>query len=359
MKNIRGQPIIAVALLCAVVFAGCRSIGPGTIPRDRFSYSSALADSWKNQMLLNIVKTRYLDLPIFLDIGQIVSGYSLETSASVGLGVPEKDTMGGNTSTFGGSTRFTDRPTITYNPLTGDKFLEGYLAPIDPAKILFLLQAGYSADFILSLGLDALGGLRNQPVSLGARHQADPDFFRALALLREIQDAAALGVRVDRSAKGPPATVLYFRNSQVAPEVLEKIARVHDLLGLAPDQAEFRVVSSPVRGGPGELTIATRSLSQMLSSLAMGVEVPPAHLARKLTPPVSAALPDQPLLLQVHGGSSRPDDAFVSVPYEGQWFWIASEDWPSKRTFSSILFLFTLANPGTAQNLPTLTISTQ
>ena len=74
MQNLR------CALLCAAVLlvAGCNSVGPTTITRDRFDYSGALADSWKNQMLLNLVKIRYLDLPIYLEVGQIViTSYSI------------------------------------------------------------------------------------------------------------------------------------------------------------------------------------------------------------------------------------------------------------------------------------------
>ena len=65
------------AFLCVtlVLMAGCNSFGPTTISRDRFDYSGALAKSWKNQMLLNLVKMRYLDLPVYLEVGQMVSGY--------------------------------------------------------------------------------------------------------------------------------------------------------------------------------------------------------------------------------------------------------------------------------------------
>jgi len=64
-------------------------------------------------------------------------------------------------------------------------------------------------------------------------------------------------------------------------------------------------------------------------------------------------------LLRVHSDSSKPKDAYVAVPYEGEWFWIANDDWRSKRTFTSILFLFTLADSSGEQKLPTLTIPAQ
>ncbi len=75
-----------IALTAMIALGGCKSIGPHTVEADRIDYSTAVTESWKRQALLNIVKLRYADPPIFIDIGSIVAGYSLETSASIGLG---------------------------------------------------------------------------------------------------------------------------------------------------------------------------------------------------------------------------------------------------------------------------------
>src|SRR5712664_3231019 len=72
------------ALLLLPIFAvtGCASMGPGSVTRDRFDYSEAVGESWKTQMLLNLVKLRYGDIPVFMDVGQVVAGYSLQRTLS-------------------------------------------------------------------------------------------------------------------------------------------------------------------------------------------------------------------------------------------------------------------------------------
>ena len=78
-------------------------------------------------MLLNLVKIPYGDTPVFLDIGQVISGYELEGTITASGNLADKDwrIAGGALGTFlnfGAGGRYLDRPTITYAPLAGERF---------------------------------------------------------------------------------------------------------------------------------------------------------------------------------------------------------------------------------------------
>lgn len=76
---------MAAPFALAIAVAGCSSIGPSTVPRDRTDYLSALANSWKEQTLSNVVHIRYGDTPAFIDVSSIVSSYVLAFSTTKSL----------------------------------------------------------------------------------------------------------------------------------------------------------------------------------------------------------------------------------------------------------------------------------
>ena len=118
----------------------------------------------------------------------------------------------------------------------------------------------------------------------------------------------------------------------------------------------FVVLRGDAPGAPGQLTMQTRSMLQVMVALATYVDVPAEDVAggRALAvPPLPEA---EGPLFRVHCSARRPRDAFCAVRYRDRWFWVDDRDLPSKRMISFVNFLFTLVNFGNESSLPVLTI---
>jgi hypothetical protein len=356
-------PVTGALLSSALVLAaGCGHLGPKTVAVDRFDYGTAIGDSWKQQTLLNIVKLRYMDLPVFMDVASVVSGYSMQTGISVNGTLSSENAIQGNFGAIGGQAIYTDRPTITYVPTTGDNFLRGLITPIDPKNVFFLLQSGYAADFILGLAVESLNGVRNRSTAGGVVREADPEFLRALALLRQVQAAGAFGMRVEEDKAKGSTGVVFFRRDDVSPEIAEKAAEIRRLLKLPPDQQRFVLTYSPTRGAENELAVNSRSMLQIMQAFASHVDVPPAHLKERSAWPslentATGENPEQ--RVRIHSGEHKPGSTFAAVRYRDYWFWIDNGDLLTKRALTVVMFIFTLSETGSPQKLPLITIPAQ
>src|SRR5687768_11654204 len=74
---------IFILILIVTGLSGCASIGPRTVTRDRFDYISAISESWKAQMLFNLVKIRYGDTPVFLDVASVITQTGVQGTLGV------------------------------------------------------------------------------------------------------------------------------------------------------------------------------------------------------------------------------------------------------------------------------------
>ncbi|AHF89338.1 hypothetical protein OPIT5_02740 [Opitutaceae bacterium TAV5] len=334
--------------------------------RDRFDYSSAVTESWKRQTLLNIVKLRYLDPPIYVDVGQIVAGYQIEMFGGFGA---EIHGPGGRADSFGSARmegRYIDRPTITYTPMTGNKFVAGLVTPLSPAALFSTIQAGWPAEAMLLLGTSAINGLGNEE----STRLADPRFLRVALLMNELQRSGVISIRVITGKDdAQPATLLTIRSKNVPPEVAEQAVELRRLLGLNPDATEFRLVHGNIASSDTEIAVQTRSLLHVTGALAMHVEIPDEDIvAGRATPGIPAGAPPmdttadsverERIRFFIHSGSREPKDVLVSIPYRGRWFWIDDGDLRTKRAFSLLMLLFTMTDTSGEGRPPVLTIST-
>ena len=356
----------ALLLVALVGAAGCGSIGPDTVVRDRFDYTGAVAESWKSQMLLNLVKIRYGDAPVFLDVGQIVAGYAFQRSfAALGNAFSFSSgpvPPGTATSNFGVAAggQYNDSPTITYAPLTGERFARSMMMPIPPSAILNVIQAGYAADTVLRLTVQSVNGVDNRRVQLQHVQPANPEFYVLVRDLGRIQASGDIGVRLERVDKEEKLSLVL--RPILAAAVENAGLNVSKILGLDPTAKEFRVVYGAVAANDKEIALLTRSIREVLVDLSSTITVPEVHVAEhRVRPTPGADLgPEGPIapLIRIGHTGDRPADAFVAVQYRGHWFSIDDRDMASKDLFSFIMFLFTFVETGTKEVAPILTIPT-
>jgi hypothetical protein len=338
-----------------LLLAACASVGPPTIERDRFDYVTTISDSWKRQTLLNLLKVRYADAPVFMDVSSVISSYSLEGEISL-AGQYAPIGRGDAFGYLGTTGRYADKPTITYQPLSGDKFAKSLMAPIPVTGFLFLIQSGYPADLVLRICVNSINGLENAYGGAGNPRAGSPQFRELMTALRESQAAGDTGFRV-KSSKGEPGVVMFVRPS--ADQVTVPSRKIRELLGLNADSREFSVVYGSYPEQDTEIAVLTRSMLQVMIDFASYIDVPAADVAEgRVSSPQRTAEQERafPPLITVHHGATPPDDAYVSIRYRNQWFWIDDRDAESKRILTFLMMMFSLTEGAPTQNAPVVTV---
>ena len=354
--GVTSSAALAVVCLSLLLLTGCASMGPPTIARDRFDYVTAVSESWKRQMMLNLVKVRYADAPVFMDIASVINSYELAGDVTLS-GQLAQVGRGDQFASLGATGHYADKPTITYQPLAGEKFTRSLMLPLPIPGILFLMQSGYPADIVLRACVDSINGLRNAYGGPRRPQVGDPKFWELMNAVRDVQTAGGLGLRM-KSAADRQAVVLFLRPS-TDEAIAEPVRRIRELLGLNPSAREFNVVYGNYPESDTEIAILSRSILQLLVDLASQIDVPASHIAEGRAYGLQRS-PDQerlfPSLLSVRSGPSEPADAFVAVRYRDQWFWIEDTDSQSKQIFTFMMFMFSLTETRSEQVAPIVTI---
>ncbi len=358
-------------LLC-VVAAGC-STGPVTVRRDRFNFNDAGAESTKEQILLNIVRLRYGETLYFVDIGTMVSHYTLGTSGGLSgynsnMEVWDSPTLRAiygmrgeppqKHQTWDANLSYTDSPTISYTPLTGEEFSKRVMAPIPPATIIYLSESGWSIDRLLDCCVQRINDVQNSPIHESDQSSASkPDRFRRLTeLLEKAQDAGyfRFGIEYD---EGQSATYLYV--PEVPAEWEPEQKELAQLLGISPGASKkVLLTGNAVRREPNEVAMQTRSLLAVMYALSAKVSVPSDHLAngQVSTRPSGGDPQSSRDWLRIRHSRLPQVDPFVQVFYNGYWFYIDKSAWSSKRTFALLTYLFSLQSSARGQTSPVLTV---
>ena len=367
------RQITSLMTASAVFFCGCTTrIGPGVVHEQRFLYNEHIIRSQNEQMLLNLVRLRYNDTPLFLELNSIVTQYSMDNSANLSTllnlrSVPDAKPQLTTNPSLSLSQSFAERPTVSYTPLQGEAFARQILTPIPPETIILLSQSGWSIARLMLLCVQRMNGIENAVTATGPTPAERPvfeQFQEVINLFQTLQKSGILAVGTAENAKDRRTRIIFRGTEDPAVAQREDLRILRDLLGLAGGINEFRLTISPVRYEADEIALDTRSLLGVLFFLAQAVDAPEEHRDNQLAA-VSRDLFGNIFdwsdllgrLMYIHSSRQNPADAFAAVFYSDYWFYIRDSDFISKATFNLLSYLFALQSAESRGISPLLSLS--
>lgn len=347
-------------LLTILLFSSCSSTGPNAVTRDRFAYINAISESWKSQLLLNIVKMRYGDAPVFMDVSSVISQYEISGKVEAGAAF-QSNGIGWGPEASGGAA-FTDRPTITYSPITGSKFAMNLMRPLHPGLILGLIYSGYPVHGVMRLTVNSIAGHKNTFGGYVRRHEASPVYFDILRQLKVLQEENCMNLTVKWQGSNKERFVIEAEKKyDSAAEVAMK--NLNMILGLPESNRRYVVDLGITPSDSVTLPIDTRSMIEILCDISSRIIVPQEHVDQGITyasPEFTYPVKEETrTYLKIQSSREQPKKVFSAVPYHGYWYFIDDSDFESKQTFSHLLFLSTIGEVSDTKSAPVITIPTR
>ena len=362
-RVLRLRTIVVLVGLCAwLPLGGCQILGPAALGTGRGAYNDVIARTSSEQTLGLMVRLRYSDPINLLAVSSVTAGLKFSTQAKGEAGFGSPASYAGALVPFSAGVTYEDSPLISYTPVDAQAFLREWLAPVALETLALAMQGGPGQDAltVLLILVERMNGLRS---GVGVTVEERTAFHRVATLLTQFRElGVALWVQ-ESGATGRYELILSHYSPGRIAEV-EEFLRLLDLQGNPAQESTIRIpVALGVRDGNFTgLAVQTRSVADIIHSVAASIEVPGEHVkeglveTRSVPPEASGTLVP---IMRIHSSRSTPRQANVAVQHRGWWYYVDDTDWASKRAFLQIQMLFfTRLSEATrgAQGTPLLTI---
>src|SRR5262249_6134303 len=182
------------------------------LQQTRLNYNEVVKTTTEQQLLLNIVRLRYVDTPSSLAVSNIAAQFELTPSAQL---VPFFTSAGADVSHSytsvlpGASVGLSDRPTFSLTPLDDQEFTRKLFTPLTLDGILYLAKTTWPIATVFRLYLENLNWVSNAQTASGPTPKQPPvyaDFLRCIAALQTLQDRGQIvfGVEERTETVGGP-----------------------------------------------------------------------------------------------------------------------------------------------------------
>ncbi len=377
--------ILASCLLVQLI-SGC-SVGPQMLQGVYLSYNDRVRATADEELLLNMVRLRYLATIEFLSINSISAQASF--NVSLGAEIAPSDT---DSTLVIPELQYSDRPTFSFSPQRGTQFAKRLVEPIKIDTLAYLAASDWPIKILLQLLVKEINGIVNES------HGDIESFYKIADNLGDLQKKHKLlfafteyqkpvSAPIDKNllkasdlisaAKAgytfiPDTEGVHLRLSEPTPQPIMLLRTT------APEERDIlkqlgvtKTGDEPIELRAGSkrgfhsstysnIHLRTRSVLGAIVYLTQGVTPPQSHIDRNLTfsswpfPGPDNDKIDQ--VFRVKASKPRPQ-ARLAVQYRGYWFYIDETDLTSKSTFLVFSEIYRLALVGSDRSqAPLLTL---
>ena len=346
--------------ILSLSFIGCVNLGPKTLKNERSNYNHAVQKTNDEQLLLNLIRLKYRDTPFFMEVSSVASQFTLSTSATA-FGRPFGDSTAGLFG-LGGGVGMTEKPTVTYSPLHGDKFIQRVLSPLPLKTIALLFHSGWSIERIFRISFQSINQLNNAPGASGPTPSIAPsyiEFTSAVKHLRTLQLRNTINLSYQKE-NDASKLILHISEKDKNSEEAKQFALA---LNVEPGKTRYVFTFSPTLNSTDQIHVVSRSLLGIMFYLSQAVDVPREDVLRgrvtQTKTPEGKNFDWKEItgdLLKIRSLSGKPEAYSKSTYYRGTWFYIDDSDLSSKSTFSLLAQIFSLQAGKVQDNTPLLTL---
>lgn len=287
--------------------------------------------------MLNLVRLRYDESPVFLHVGDISSSKRFSSRGSLTGTIFFPGTGGHSPLDVAGSAaaEYGDNPIFNYVPFDDERYTKQLLRPLSLKSLALLLQSSWSISRVFRLAIQQTGSVLNSPSSARSTPSYPPeykDFSHIVNVLRRMQRENSLTVRYVNERKHEQLIISirpYYPLYETDKRLLVKY-------GIKISHNDLIFSSEP---WSGENYISTRSVLGILHYLSKGLIVPPDDEKRgvlTITRYLNGSVFNWQLVLgqmmTIKTFNEQPSSAIVSIFYRGRWYYIDERDSNSKKT---------------------------
>ena len=126
------RPSVALLVIASAsgALAACALHGPALTSVSHIAYNEAVQQGEQRELLLNLVRLRYLDRPEFLSISSISSQMQFEAQASLAGSFGTDQAASTRLYVPGASVGYTESPTVIFTPQASQEFMRAMVSPI-------------------------------------------------------------------------------------------------------------------------------------------------------------------------------------------------------------------------------------